>query len=460
VTTDTELWAPDEALADNRPAAPERPRDVEAEHILAATVIMQPAVIDELGAEGFDPADITTDAYRWIWWAVEELRTEFRDGELKHLAVHRQLEAWHADGRMPTRPLTANQLMELCNHAHYGAASWYASRIAKKAVAARVVALGYEAILKGTSPAFDEDTDVAAIQADLDGAVRPADDSNMAAIGDLLLDSIDRATTPPTNDQRIPTGFMDLDSLLSGGWSPSQLIVIGARPAMGKSTVAADFARGAAIQHKIPTLFESLEMSKDELSDRILSAEARIALHHLKNGIATDDDMVRAARRAPDIAAAPLWINDGALLSLSLLRGRIRNLVRTQGLRLVIVDYLQLMQAPKAENRQQAVAEISRNLKLIAKDFGITVIVLCQLNRGPEQRQEKKPMVSDLRESGAIEQDADIVILLHREDAYEKESPRAGEADLIVGKHRNGPTATITVAFQGHYSRFVDMAQT
>ena len=460
MTTDTEMWAPDEAMADARPAAPERPRDVEAEHILAATAIMQPAVIDELGAEGFDPADITTDAYRWIWWAVEELRTVFRDGELKHLAVHRQLEAWHADGRMPTRPPAVNQLIEMVTHAHPGAAAWYASRITKKAVAARVVALGYDAIIKGSSPAFDEDADVAAIQSSLDGAVRPADDANLAPIGDLLLDSLDRATTPPTNDQRIPTGFMDLDSLLSGGWTPGQLVVIGARPAMGKSTVAADFARGAAIQHKIPTLFESLEMSKGELSDRILSAEARIALHHLKNGIATDDDMVRAARRTPDIAAAPLWINDGALLSLPTLRGRIRNLVRTQGLRLVIVDYLQLMQAPKAENRQQAVAEISRNLKLIAKDFGITVIVLCQLNRGPEQRQEKKPMVSDLRESGAIEQDADIVILLHRDDAYDRESPRAGEADLIVGKHRNGPTAIITVAFQGHYSRFVDMAAT
>jgi replicative DNA helicase len=229
---------------------------------------------------------------------------------------------------------------------------------------------------------------------------------------------------------------------------------------MGKSTLAADFARAAAIRNKIPTLFESLEMTSEELSDRILSAEARIAHHHLQQGVATDEDMKRAARRAPDIAAAPLWINDAALLSLPVLRGRIRNLVRTQGLRLVIVDYLQLMQAPKSENRQQAVAEISRNLKLIAKDFDITVVVLCQLNRGPEQRQEKKPMVSDLRESGAIEQDADIVILLHRDDAYDRESPRAGEADLIVGKHRGGPTATITVAFQGHYSRFVDMAQT
>jgi len=142
------------------------------------------------------------------------------------------------------------------------------------------------------------------------------------------------------------------------------------------------------------------------------------------------------------------------------LRARVRNLVRTEGLRLVVVDYLQLMQAPRAESRQVAVSEMSRQLKLLAKEFQITVVVLAQLNRGPEQRTEKRPMVSDLRESGAIEQDADIVILLHREDAYEKESPRAGEADLIIGKHRGGPTGTITTAFQGHYARFVDMAQT
>jgi replicative DNA helicase len=458
VTTETEMWAPDEAIADAGPRPPERPRDIDAERVLAATAIMQPACVDELGAEGFDPADITTDAYRWVWYAVEELRTHFRDGELRHLAVHRQLEAWHADGRMPSRPPTAEQLMELCNHAHYGNADWYARRITKKAVAARVVALGYDAILKGSSPAFDEDTDVAAIQADLDGAIRPADDADLSTIGDLIGDSLVRAVTPPTKEDRVPTGFVDLDSLFCGGFAPGQLVVVGARPAMGKTTLAQDFARGAAIAAKVPTLIESLEMGKPELSDRILCAEARIPHHHLKQGIVNDVDMARAARRAPVIAEAPLYINDGALLSLPTLRGRVRNLVRTAGLRLVIVDYLQLMQAPKAESRQQAVAELSRGLKLLARDFNITVVILCQLNRGPEHRTEKRPQVSDLRESGAIEQDADIVILLHREDAYDKESPRAGEADLIVGKHRNGPTATITAAFQGHYARFCDMA--
>jgi replicative DNA helicase len=460
VTTDTEMWAPDEAV-DSSPRPPERPRDVEAEHTLVATAVMQPAVIDELGAEGFDPADITTDWLRWTWFAVEELRTEFRDGELKHLAVHRQLEAWHADGRMPTRVPEAGHLMELCNHAHYGAAAWYAKRVTKKAVAARVVALGYDAILKGSSPAFDEDIDVAAIQADLDGAVRPTDEEDLAAIGDLVGDSLVRAVTPPTNEDRIPTGFTDLDSLFSGGLTAGQMIVIGARPAMGKSTLAQDFGRGAAIRAKIPTLIESLEMSRGDLSDRILCAEARIPLHHLRQGIVNDVDMARAVRRVQDVIRdAPLFINDGALLSLASLRARVRNLVRTKGLRLVIVDYLQLMQVGRADNRQQAVADLSRGLKLLAKDFGIAVVVLCQLNRGPEQRTEKKPQVSDLRESGAIEQDADIVILLHREDAYDKESPRAGEADLIVGKHRNGPTATITAAFQGHYARFCDMAAT
>jgi replicative DNA helicase len=201
-------------------------------------------------------------------------------------------------------------------------------------------------------------------------------------------------------------------------------------------------------------------MGKPELSDRILCAEARIPHHHLKQGAVTDVDMARAARRVPDIVAAPMHVNDLSILSMPMLRGQVRHLVRTIGLRLVIVDYLQLMQVAKAENRQQAIADLSRNLKLLAKEFGVVVIILCQLNRGPEQRTEKKPMVSDLRESGAIEQDADIVVLLHREDAYEKESPRAGEADLIVGKHRGGPTATITCAFQGHYARFVDMAQT
>jgi replicative DNA helicase len=227
------------------------------------------------------------------------------------------------------------------------------------------------------------------------------------------------------------------------------------------STLALDFARSCSIQYGLPSVFFSLEMGRNEIAMRLLSAEARVALHHMRSGNMTDDDWTRLARRMPEVSAGPLYIDDSPNLSMMEIRAKCRRLKQRNDLRLVVIDYLQLMQtggSRRPESRQQEVSEMSRNLKLLAKELEVPVIALSQLNRGPEQRTDKRPMVSDLRESGSIEQDADVVILLHREDAYEKESPRAGEADLIVAKHRNGPTATITVAFQGHYSRFVDMA--
>ncbi|EST37482.1 DNA helicase [Streptomycetaceae bacterium MP113-05] len=227
------------------------------------------------------------------------------------------------------------------------------------------------------------------------------------------------------------------------------------------STLALDFARACSIKNNLPSVIFSLEMGRNEIAMRLLSAEARVALHHMRSGSMTDEDWTRLARQMPSVTDAPLYIDDSPNLSMMEIRAKCRRLKQRNDLQLVVIDYLQLMQtggSRRPESRQQEVSEMSRNLKLLAKELEVPVIALSQLNRGPEQRTDKKPMVSDLRESGSIEQDADMVILLHREDAYEKESPRAGEADLIVAKHRNGPTATITVAFQGHYSRFVDMA--
>lgn len=437
---------------------PAGPAALDDERILAASIMAKPELVDELAATGFDPADITTDRFRWIWFAVEEIRTTLTAGEIPWRAVDRQLQKWRADGTMPIPPLNQVQLSDLYAAAMPGSAEWHADQIAKAAVAARVIALGNDARLKGMSPAFDPTADVAALQAALDGVVRPDQNAQATTIGNLLPAALQRAMTPPKPGERIPTGFIDMDGLFTGGWAPGQMVVVGARPAMGKTTLAIGLARAAAVKNEIPTLVRSLEMSSDEIANGVLSAEAQIGLHHLKQGAVDDAGLARAATAAERIAPAPLHIDDQPLLTLPGLRAQVRHLVRTAGLRLVIIDYLQLMQAPRAENRQVAVSMISRGLKLLAKEFGITIIVLAQLNRGPEQRTEKRPMVSDLRESGSIEQDADIVILLHREDAYEKESPRAGEADLIVGKHRGGPTGDITVAFQGHYARFVDMA--
>jgi replicative DNA helicase len=226
------------------------------------------------------------------------------------------------------------------------------------------------------------------------------------------------------------------------------------------STLGVDIARAASIKHGLASVIFSLEMSRNEIVMRLLSAEAQVPLHHMRSGTMSDADWSKLANKMGVVSEAPLFIDDSPNMTLMEIRAKCRRLKQRHELRLVVVDYLQLMTSGKrVESRQQEVSEFSRSLKLLAKELAVPVIAISQLNRGPEQRVDKKPMLSDLRESGSLEQDADMVVLLHREDAYERESPRAGEADFIVAKHRNGPTQTVTVAFQGHYSRFVDMAQ-
>jgi replicative DNA helicase len=256
----------------------------------------------------------------------------------------------------------------------------------------------------------------------------------------------------------VPTGFFELDEL-THGLHPGQMIVIAARPAVGKSTFALDFARSAAIKNNLSTVMFSLEMGRNEIAMRLLSAEATIGLQDLRKGTIKDEQWSKIATTMGRMNDAPLFIDDSPNMSLMEIRAKCRRLKQQHDLKLVILDYLQLMSSgKKVESRQQEVSEFSRALKLLAKELQVPVIALSQLNRGSEQRSDKRPMVSDLRESGSIEQDADMVILLHREDVYDKESPRAGEADILVAKHRNGPTKDIVVAFQGHYSRFANMA--
>jgi replicative DNA helicase len=255
----------------------------------------------------------------------------------------------------------------------------------------------------------------------------------------------------------VPTGFADLDEL-TNGFHPGQLIIVAARPALGKSTLALDFCRAASIKNNLPAIFFSLEMGKSEIAMRLLSAEASVPLQNMRKGTVDNRDWTTIASTRGRINDAPFYIDDSPNMTLVEIRAKCRRLKQKVGLKMVVIDYLQLMTSgKKVESRQQEVSEFSRALKLMAKELQVPVIALSQLNRGPEQRADKKPAISDLRESGSLEQDADMVILLHRESAYEKENPRAGEADFIVAKHRNGPTATITVGFQGHLSRFADM---
>jgi len=226
------------------------------------------------------------------------------------------------------------------------------------------------------------------------------------------------------------------------------------------STLGLDFLRSCSIKHRMSSVIFSLEMSKSEIVMRLLSAEAKIKLADMRSGRMSDDDWTRLARRMSEISEAPLYIDDSPNLMMMEIRAKARRLKQKADLKLIVIDYLQLMTSgKKVESRQQEVSEFSRQLKLLAKELEVPVVAMSQLNRGPEQRTDKKPMLSDLRESGAIEQDADMVILLHRPDAFERDDPRGGEADLIIAKHRSGPTKTITVAHQLHLSRFTNMAK-
>ncbi len=225
------------------------------------------------------------------------------------------------------------------------------------------------------------------------------------------------------------------------------------------STLALDLCRAASIQNNMTSVFFSLEMTRSEITMRLLSAEAKVPLNHIRNGNMNEDDWDKLAKKMGEVSSAPMFIDDSPNMTMMEIRAKARRLKQRHDLRLIVIDYMQLMSSgKKVESRQLEVSEFSRQIKLLAKELSVPIIALSQLNRGPEQRGDKRPMMSDLRESGSLEQDADMVILLHRDDVYEKESTRPGEADLIVAKHRNGPTRDLTVAFQGHYSRFVDMA--
>ncbi|GAA2288743.1 hypothetical protein GCM10010145_68690 [Streptomyces ruber] len=340
-------------------------------------------------------------------------------------------------------------------------AQHYAEIVAERAVFRRLAESGTRIAQSGYTGEGTGQEAVDRAQAELFtvmGDQTQKDTLPLSATSDRMVDRL-QARKNRDGLRGLATGFTDLDNL-THGLMGGQMIVIAARPAVGKSTLAIDFARHCSIKQKLPTAFFSLEMGREEIEDRILSAEARVGHHHIQSGDVTEDDWTRIARRMPDISEAPLYIDDTASQSMMEIAAKARRLKQKHDIRLIVVDHLQLMTSGGRlpESRQQEVSDMSRNLKLLAKSLNVPVVALSQLNRESERRSDKKPMLFDLRESGSIEQDADMVILLHREDVYEKESPRAGEADLIVAKNRGGSTSTLTVAFQGHYSRFVNMA--
>jgi replicative DNA helicase len=431
------------------------PHDVAAEQcVLGGMLLSKDAISDVI--EAIRPTDHYRPAHQLVHEAILDLYA--RGEPADPITVANELTRRGELARIGGAPYLHTLIASVPTAANAG---YYARIVRERAILRRLVEAGTRIVQFGYAGDADADDLVDRAQAEVYAVTdrRIAEDYHpLSEIMPAALEEIEAIGAHGGGISGVPTGFADLDAL-TNGLHAGQMVVIAARPAVGKSALALDFARSATIRHNLPTVVFSLEMGRNEITMRLLSAEARVPMHVMRTGQMSDDDWGRLAKRMSEVADAPLFIDDSPNMSLMEIRAKCRRLKQRHDLKLVIIDYLQLMSSPKrTESRQQEVSEMSRSLKLLAKELEVPVVALSQLNRGPEQRQDKKPMLSDLRESGSIEQDADVVILLHREDAYERESPRAGEADLIVAKHRNGPTATVTVAFQGHYSRFVDMA--
>jgi len=281
--------------------------------------------------------------------------------------------------------------------------------------------------------------------------------SGFKALKHILPEAVDRIDLLHQSDgdiTGIPTGFTEFDKL-TAGLQPGDLIIIAGRPSMGKSTLAVNIAENAAIGSRIPTAIFSMEMPSQQLAFRMISSLGRVDQTHLRTGTFPDEDWSRINTAVQLMSDAPIFIDDTPGLSPTEIRARARRLQREHGLGLVVVDYLQLMVVPGSkENRATEISEISRSLKALAKELSIPVIALSQLNRSVEQRTDKRPVMSDLRESGAIEQDADLIVFIHREEVYNQDTPRKGIADIVIAKQRNGPIGDFPLTFVGRYTKF------
>jgi replicative DNA helicase len=336
-------------------------------------------------------------------------------------------------------------------------ADYYAQIVKDRAILRRLVEVGTRITQMGYSGTGEVDDLVDRAQSEVFGVneSRSEDFKPLSEVMPVIYDELEAMGQRKEGLIGVPTGFYELDDLTQG-FQKGQLIIVAGRPGQGKTTLGMDFVRSASLKHNMPTAFFSLEMSNSEIVMRMLAAESGIPLTNIRHGQISESQWGTLAVKMGEIAAKPLYLDDSPNLTMMEIRAKARRLVQRHGIRMIVVDYIQLMTSgKKVESRQQEVSEFSRQMKLMAKELNIPVVALSQLNRGPENRSDKRPVLSDLRESGSLEQDADIVIMISRE--MDKESPKAGEAELIIGKHRNGITKDIQVAFQAHKSCFTDM---
>src|ERR687892_435607 len=443
-------------LAEVAAAAPVPPQNLEAEESVLGAMMLSPGAIGAV-SEILDASDFYRESHAKIYRAALGLYARGEPVDAITLVDELEERGDLADvgGRARIHELAA-LVPATANAGHY-------ARIVRETATLRgLIRVGSEiAQLGWDRPGETDDLDDRAEQLLFDLSQSRVS-GEFAHIEELLKESFERITALYESGAELtgtPSGFRDIDRLTSG-FQPGNLVIIAARPSMGKSALALCMAANVALKHDVPVALFTLEMSKTEVTQRLMCSEAKVESQRLRTGKLAADDWPRLTTACDKLAKAPIYVDDTGSITMMELRSKARRLKsREPGLGLVIVDYLQLMTSGStAENRVQEVSQISRNLKVLARDLEVPILALSQLSRAVEQRHDKRPILSDLRESGSIEQDADVVMFVYRDEYYNDESDQQGLAEIHVAKHRNGPTDTVKLSFLRRYAKFSDLA--
>lgn len=433
------------------------PQDIAAEQSVLGAMLISKNAIDP-ASDILQGRDFYRPAHEQIFDIITDLANRGEPADA--ITVAAELQRRGEIGRIGGAPYLHDlvQAVPIASNVDF-----YAEIVREKAILRRLVEVGQRIAQLGQAGQGEVSEIVDRAQAevlDVDGTSQAEDYRPVSQLMTSTIDEIEEIQSRDGQLSGVLSGFPDLDKFTTG-FRAGQMIVVAARPGVGKSTLGLDFCRSAAIRHQIPTAIFSLEMTGEEIAMRMLSAEARVSIGHMRGGGMHARDWEAVSKAMPRVNSAPLVIDDSPNMTMPEIRSKARRIKKQYGLGFMVIDYLQLMTSGKrVENRQVEVSEFSRQIKLIAKELEIPVVAISQLNRGSEQRTDKTPQLSDLRESGSIEQDADIVLLLHRPDmSAGGESERPGEADFILAKNRSGPAGVkVAATFQGHYSRFTPMA--
>lgn len=430
------------------------PQNLEAEQAVLGALMLEP----ETGSSVFEiiqPEDFYRDNHRLIFIALRDLSERGDPVDLVSVAeILRQSGRLEQVGGIATVSQIARSVPSAAN------VDYYARVVAEKSmlrqlirVAGRIAERGYEPGEEATTLLEEAEKLI------LDLSQRQVKDG-FEPIRNILLNTFEKIELLYANKGNltgVPSFFNELDRM-TAGWQPSDLVIIAARPSMGKTALVLNMAQNASVRGKVPVAVFSLEMSKEQLVQRMLCSESMVDQQRVRTGDLLDTDWPKLTRAVGPLSDAPIFIDDTVGISLAELRSKARRLKMEQGLGLIVIDYLQLMTlGRRSESRQQEVASISRGLKGIARELSVPVIALSQLNRGVEQRQDKRPIMSDLLESGAIEADADVISFIYRDEYYNPESEKKGIAEIIIAKHRNGPVGTVELGYLKEFTKFVNL---